>query len=203
MEGQTQMLDKVIHKIAFTGKMGAGKTSASIAVPGILADLYGGENSIAYVIAFANPLKQCSLAFHQHQKHRTFLQRLGDLARRELGDDIFERIFEENVEGLITNKVPELHQQHIAIMTDDLRFMGEYKLVKKLGFTVVRIEADDDIRKQRLGETFTNVRHRSEVEMEQFEPDCVLYNNINEPQLLSFEANLKETLIDNGILNKE
>lgn len=199
MDEQTQIGNKKIYKIAFTGPMGAGKTSAAIATTGILADLYGGDGTIAYVIAFANPLKQCSLAFHQREKNRIFLQRLGDLARRELGDDVFERIFEENVNSLITNKVPELHQNHIAIMADDLRFLGEYELVRRLGFTVIKIDAEEEIRKQRIGDTFTNIRHRSEVEMEQFDPDFVIYNNINEPQLISFEANLKEILINSGI----
>jgi len=195
-----QVGNKKIYKIAFTGPFGSGKTTAAIITTGLLSEMYGGDNAIAYVIAFANPVKQCSLAFHRREKERRFLQRLSDLAREEFGDDIMERIFMANYESLITNKVPQLHQEHVAVMTDDLRFLNEYKLLKELGFVVIKIDADAEIRKRRLGDSYVGTDHRSEIEMELFEPDFVLYNNIEEPLLVSFESNLKEILINNKII---
>ena len=200
MDGQTQVGNKQIYKVAFTGPFGAGKTSAAFITTGVLSELYGGDNAIAYIIAFANPLKQCSLAFHRKEKERRFLQRIADVAREEFGDDIMERIFTANYESLITNKVPQLHQEHVVIMTDDLRFLNEYKLLKELGFTVIRIDADAEIRRRRLGDSYTGTNHRSEIEMELFEPDFVLYNNVEEPLLVTFESNLKDILINNKIL---
>ena len=157
---------KTVYKLAFTGKMGAGKTSTSLLALGIFTEKYGPEDSIGYVIQFANPLHQAAVAFHRREKPRVFLQRLGDLARREFGESVFEDIFKENVEGLISQRVPQLSQKHILLMTDDLRFIGENRLVKELGFTVIRVESDDHLRQARIGPAFTNVKHRSETEME-------------------------------------
>ncbi len=198
--------NKNIYKLAFCGKMGAGKTSASLIALGLLAEHFGQQNSIGYVIKFAQPLYQSMLAFHRNKTgnpERTFLQRLGDLARREFGDNIFEAIFEENVAGLITNRLPQLTQQNVLIMADDLRFLGEYKLLKRLGFTIIGVEAPEDIRQRRLGDTFVNVKHRSETELSLFSPDYVIYNDVEEPQLVTFEANIKSLLQEINFFERE
>jgi hypothetical protein len=186
---------KQVYKLAFMGKMGAGKSSAALMALGLLAEKYGKENAMGYIIKFANPLHQTALAFHRTEKPRVFLQRLGDLARREFGDDVFEKIFQENVEGLLTIKIKELPHQHLLVMTDDLRFTGEYNLAKQLGFIVIKIDTDDEVRKARIGDTFVNVKHRSEIEQELFTPDFVLYNNDEDPQMLALESQFK-TLIE-------
>ena len=191
------IVGKKIYKLAFSGKMGAGKTSGIIASLEYLSDLYGPENVIGYAVKFAQPLYQCMVSFHRFTKgnaERTFLQRLGDLARREFGDDIMERLFAENVESVITNKLPTLTQEHVLISCDDLRFVGEYKLLKKLGFTTIGVEASEDIRRQRLGDAYTNVKHRSEVELSLFNPDHVIHNNVQEPFLATFENDVKNLL---------
>jgi dephospho-CoA kinase len=195
-------MNKRIIKIAFYGKMGAGKTTASLAASGALADKFGQEDSIGYVIKFAQPLYNCLQAFHRTVKEapeRTFMQRTGDLARREFGDNIMERIFRENVEGLITNKLPTLAQSNVLIMTDDLRFLGEYKLLKEMGFCIIQIEADEETRKERLGSSFTNIRHRSEMEQEQFIPDFVIENNQTLDYMTALENKIK-FLADNQSL---
>jgi hypothetical protein len=200
------VVNKNIYKLAFCGKMGSGKTSASLLALGLLTERFSEHNSIGYVIKFAQPLYQCMLAFHRNKggsAERTFIQRLGDLARREFGDDIMQKIFEENVEGLITNRLPQLTQKNVLIMTDDVRFLGEYNLVKKLGFTVIGIEAPDDIRQRRLGDSFINVKHRSEVELSLFSPDYVVYNDVEEPQLVTFETNMKELLAEINFFERE
>lgn len=189
-------LHKRIYKLAFTGKMGSGKTSASLIALGALTEKYGMDNSIGYVISFAYPLHQCAVALHRKSKPRLFLQRLGDLARREFGDDIFERIFVDNIDGLITNRVPELDKNHILIMTDDLRFLGEYKVAKAMGFTIIRLEADEEIRQRRLDNTFLNTNHRSELEMDQFEPDFVILNNENDPHMVSLSRKITALMND-------
>jgi hypothetical protein len=191
---------KNIHKLAFTGKMGAGKTSASLTALGLFIEKYGEENIKHYPLKFANPLHRCAIVFHRKEKPRVFLQRLGDLARREFGDDVMERIFEEDVESIITEIAPTLNQEHILLITDDLRFLGEYNLLKKLGFTTIGIEASDEVRKLRIGPTFTNVKHRSEMEMEQFSPDFVIDNNEDDPQMMSLNAQLRRLLNKHSLI---
>lgn len=194
--------NKNIYKLAFTGKMGAGKTTASLVSLGILTEKYGHQASIGYVIQFANPLHQSAVAFHRKEKPRLFLQRLGDLARREFGEKVFEEIFEENVEGLINQRVPTLTQDHILVMTDDLRFLGENRLLKKLGFTVIKVEADEEFRRQRIGSTFLNVKHRSEIEMEQIVPDFVINNNVNDPRSLHLESQLRQIFSEHNLIGE-
>jgi dephospho-CoA kinase len=195
--------NKNVYKIAFCGKMGAGKTSATLISLGLLTDKYGPDAAIGYVLKFAQPLYQSMLAFHRNIKgspERVFLQRLGDLARREFGDTVFETIFEENVNGLITNRLPQIAQQHVLIMTDDLRFLGEYNLLRKLGFTIINIEAAEEIRKERTGDAFINIKHRSEIEQDLFEPDFTVANDYNDIQMERFEAELKHVIEDNNLL---
>jgi hypothetical protein len=193
---------KNIYKVAFCGKMGSGKTTASLSILGLLHEKYGADDAIGFVIKFANPLYAAVNAFHQQTKPRVFMQRLGDLARREFGDDIMERIFEQNVEGLINIKIPEMPQSHILIMTDDLRFMGEYKLVKQLGFSVVKMECDEEVRRNRIGASFTNTKHRSEIELDLIQPDYTLLNNGIDPLCLDLDANLRNLVEQHKILGE-
>ena len=195
--------NKNVYKIAFCGKMSAGKTSATLITLGILTEKYGPDASIGYVLKFAQPLYQSMLAFHRNTKakpERVFLQRLGDLARREFGDNVFENIFEENVNGLITNRLPQIAQQHVLIMTDDLRFLGEYNLLRKLGFTIIKVEAEEEIRKERAGEAFTNINHRSELEQDLFTADFIVNNDTNDVQMVGFESALKTLITENNLL---
>ena len=193
---------KNVYKLAFTGKMGSGKTSASLTALGIFTEKYGPEDSIGYVIQFANPLHQSAVAFHRKEKPRTFLQRLGDLARREFGEAVFENIFEENVVALENVRAPQLTQNNILLMTDDLRFLGENALLKKLGFMVIRVEASDAVREARLGQAFTNVKHRSEMEMEQIVPDFVITNDDNDPHMLAVDAQLRQLFSEHNLIGE-
>jgi len=196
-------MEKRLIKLAFYGKMGAGKTTASLKMLELLTERFDGENSIGYIITFAQPLKYALLAMHRNAKgsaERVFMQRLGDLARREFGEDVFEKILQENVDGLITNKLPTISQQNVLIMTDDLRFRGEYKLLRNLGFCIIQIETDDKFRKQRIGDAFTNTRHRSETEQEGFVPDFVIQNNGSQ---LEFEQALRHLTITENLFGLE
>ena len=87
-------------------------------------------------------------------------------------------------------------------MTDDLRFLGEYKLVKNLGFTVIKVEADEEVRRKRLGPTFTNVKHRSEMEMEQIQPDFVIDNSVEDPHMLIVENQLRQLFSEHTLIGE-
>jgi len=193
---------KHIYKIAFTGKMGSGKTAASIITTGLLMEKYN-EDAIGTVIKFANPIYQTVKAFHRTDNPRIFKQRLGDLARREFGDDIFEKIFAENVQNYLTNRVPELEQNHIVLMTDDLRFIKEYEVAKRFGFTIIRLSSDEDTRRTRIGDaSFINTKHRSEIEQDLFVPDFTVNNNVDDPLLSNFENLLRDFYRENKLLGE-
>jgi hypothetical protein len=180
--------------------MHAGKTLATGLTFDLLSEKYGAEESMGWYIKFANPIYQAIKALHRKDKPRVFMQRFGDLARREFGDDVFEKIFEENVHGFLTKRVPIIPQTHVVLMTDDLRFYREYELVKRLGFVVVKIEADEEVRRARGSEAFVNLKHRSEAESDLFTPDFIVENNIEHPFRLEFKQALRQLYEDNKLL---
>lgn len=171
------MDDKHIYKFAFCGKMGSGKTTAAEAAFHIYRNRYGPDNVYAGILKFAQPLYEARDSLHIDFKPRTFLQRYGDLCREEFGDDIFERVFELRFNKLLQERIPSLEEKHILFMCDDLRFKGEQDLLNKLNFKIIRIDADDEVRKERLAETFVNTSHRSEQELIKIKPDVVIVNN--------------------------
>lgn len=187
------MQNKQLFKVAFCGKMGAGKTASTLAALGLLKAIYG-DSAAGFVIKFAQPIYATVRAFHRGEKPRVFMQRLGDLARREFGDDIMEKIFEENFAGLVTQELPSRQEKYILIMSDDCRFIKEWELLKNLGFTIIKVEADDEIRAKRIGETFTNVKHRSETELLKIKPDFIINNNEDDQFLVNLTEEIKNVL---------
>ena len=159
--------------------MGSGKTTAANMVAAILNNKFE-NNTTAFLIKFANPIYRTVGVLHIDGKPRSFMQKFGDLCRSEFGDDIFERVFEFEYNILIDDEIGKRKQEYIVILVDDLRFNGEYRLLKELGFTVVKINADEDVRRERLGGdrgTFINTQHRSELELNYIKGDINISNN--------------------------
>lgn len=202
-------MGKIIYKLAFCGKMKSGKTTASLIIPSFLADKYGKDNSTVFIIKFAYPIYQCVQALHQAGKPRLFMQRMSDLAKREFGKDVFVKIFEENFNSLLNVKLPQIEQEHVAILTDDVRFLAEYDLIKRLGFITIKIDADEEVRASRSEGDFFGLQHNSEIEQEFIVPDFVIQNNrqeliestengmVHDP---SFKETLKNIIDQNKLL---
>lgn len=69
------------------------------------------------------------------------------------------------------------------ICLDSLRFKSDYEIAKKLGFTIVRVTAPDEVRLERLserGQRFDLVKdgsHRSEIELDEVNVDHTVENS--------------------------
>jgi dephospho-CoA kinase len=69
----------------------------------------------------------------------------------------------------------------------DVRQMNEYNALKQLGFYMVRVEANEEIRIGRMrqnGEVVTGLNHETERMVDHFDVDYVLDNNTNDPDIL-------------------
>lgn len=118
--------------IALTGWAGAGKTT----VAQYLEQKYGYKK-----ISFADGIKDIAMRyFFMSEKDRRLLQQIGE-KMREIDPDVWVKYTLHRVEYI------ELDS---SVVIDDLRRMNEFEGLQREGFIVIRIEADEDIRIDRL-----------------------------------------------------
>lgn len=138
--------------IAISGKMGSGKTTFA----NYLIEKHGYTHA-----SFARQLKDSAmelfgLSYEQaygSEKDREFLQKFGQ-SMRELDDDVW-----------VKKLVNSLDDDSLVII-DDMRHINEYNAMSDAGFLLIRMEATEDIRKERLGERFKNSDHISETALD-------------------------------------
>lgn len=130
-------------RLAFYGPMCSGKTFCASWL----------TNNHSYNrIGFADKLKTVSYdLFGVESKDgvgRKLLQEFADDCKK-WDADLFTKHFLYKVQKLEeTGKGP--------IVCDDLRFLAEAKILIRNGFTIVRIHADEDIRKDRISKLYPN-----------------------------------------------
>jgi len=124
--------------VALSGKKGVGKTT-------IANNLV---NEKGYVkLSFADPLKEICWRFlpcvmvKPKEDRREALQVIGTIFR-DFNEDVW-------VDVLVTRVLAlrDLYPQ-IQIVVDDLRYWNEFKALWKLGFNLIRIERDAELRRQ-------------------------------------------------------
>lgn len=149
-----------MRNIAFVGEQCSGKTTASE----ILCRLgsFWKKN-----VKFIEPIYKINDLLGV-QKNRVFMQELGELIRRQFGEDYFIEEFKKyrGVDGLVC---------------DDVRKIIEFETVKELGFVTVFIDAEEEIRRNRaksLGLEFNPV-HPAEKEIRFLRDKCdyIILNN--------------------------
>lgn len=179
--------DKNKIKIALAGKMRSGKD----AIGEYAVNKYG---FVRY--AFGDQVREvCSYLFPEQMKDkkpRQILQRTGQFCR-SIDEDIWvNRCFNEMS-----------CDNFDRIIITDLRQPNEYQRCKKEGFTIIKIEADDNIRLERmnrLGDIFTieDLNHETEQYIDTFEYDYVINNNGG-----LYEAYKQFDEIMDKVMNKE
>jgi len=146
-----------LTRIALTGKMGSGKSTASH----FLED-YGFK-----CFSFASKLKELATdLFKMEGKDRELLQRFGS-AMREIDRDVWARYLVENIEA-------NCPIETCRAVVDDLRYLNEAELLKKHGFVLVRLICLDDenrIRWLKDKGTLVGENHPSETEQDSIEVD--------------------------------
>lgn len=165
-----------LPNIAFTGKAGAGKTTAAE----LLVELGYQRQS------FAAPLKDIAARLwgETARTDREKLQRLG-VAVREIEQDTWSNLL---VEGLRERELyPRVNYQGNAVsepptVVDDMRFENEWFALKANGFVIVRITASRAVRIDRLKangkwQDEAQLEHVSETALDHLNPDYTIHND--------------------------
>lgn len=155
---------KEIVRIGFAGKMGTGKTTAANELERVLRA--EGKSTAHIPLKFADPIYEVLRVLHRWEdegKPRAFMQKFGDVAREEFGDDIFERLFEEKyfTAEMDTEVIP---YKRVLITVDDVRHENELILLRNLGFYIIGLECPLEVRQKRIN--FIDSSHRSETELD-------------------------------------
>ncbi len=144
-------------KIAIIGEQCSGKTTAAE----FIAELF----QVHYIHKFADPI-YCSLSCLGKDKKRGYMHDFSDVAKKHFGKHIFAESFERSV--TTRDRVLKSQINLSVIICDDVRYLYELELVRKLGFKVMSIDTSTEIRKERadkLGLDFIE-DHSSEVEIQ-------------------------------------
>lgn len=176
-------------KIALTGQMRSGKDT----VARRLVERYDFVK-----LAFADDMKRI---FHElcphipkYPKPRAEYQRFGEEIRSLYGADIWVRHVERRVERL--TDYFKAHGQTLKIVITDLRLPIEYDWCKRNGFVIVRVIADENIRRERAAFSGDKVSaadwsHETENYSKDFEVD---YEIVNDGSLAELERQVDELM---------
>ena len=155
-------------KIAITGQMRSGKdTFANYFM------MRGFQK-----VAFGDGIKEISYKLFPEKmsegKPRELYQSLGQKLR-EIDQNVWINLLDRRV------KTMEAYGATNFIVTD-LRQLNEYEFLKENGFTIVKIEADDELRKMRMeqaGDMYTpeSFYHETEVTVNAIPYDYLVTNN--------------------------
>lgn len=172
-------------KIAFSGKMGSGKTTYA----DYLVDKYGFKK-----VSFATKVRDITKAIYNipdedmygPNKPRELLQHIGHVMRETMHKNFWVDSLLAQVRG----------NDHYVV--DDMRYYNEYEALGDNGFILIRLRAPERTRRARLGAAFTNPNHPSETDLDyQYLPWAYIINND-----VKDEPNLQQNL-DTIILQEQ
>jgi len=151
--------------VAFTGKMGSGKSTAAKTL-----EEFGFER-----FSFATKLKELAEdLFEMKEKDRKLLQDFGS-ALREIDQDVWVKYLMRKI-GLCVFRCIE-DKQPARIVIDDLRYLNEAHILKQNGFILVRLIClNESLRFDWLQKhgTLDGQGHPSETEQEQILVDYTI-----------------------------
>jgi dephospho-CoA kinase len=158
-------------KIAVVGKMRSGKDT--------LAKFFI-DNDDAVKIAFGDEIKALSKHFFPEEvakgKPRWIYQKVGQ-DFRAIDPNVWIKQLDTRINQL------EFHGLY-NIVVSDVRQQNEYDYLKEKGFTVIKVEAADEIRKERIikaGDTFKpeDFYHETETATDDIPCDYLVTNNVD------------------------
>lgn len=165
-----------VTKLALCGNLRAGKDE----VANHLYIRYSFDR-----LAFGDALKRIAHeAFpwvSEHPKPRALYQNVGQLMR-EVEPDIWIRHAERRVGGIIDHRSSYDYVKHIGIVLTDVRQPNEYDWCRANGFTVIRVNAPQELRVERansVGDAFelNHLTHETESHIEGFDADFEVVND--------------------------
>lgn len=153
--------------IAFAGKAGVGKTTAS----NYLKNEFQKQGKNCVVLSFATPLKECSKYITDKfslpdVKYRELLQFLGKFTRQETSKLNYDGILK------VMDKALKKYKDSIIII-DDLRMKIEYNFLLEKGFRIMRLVGNEYNEDNMNG---GDKKHVTEVDLDDVDLETVDYN---------------------------
>lgn len=157
-------------KIAFVGRIRSGKNTAA----DYLVEKYG-LKPFSFGSGIADVIQQYFPSAFEDGKPRKHYQVIGQ-SFRELNPDIWIEVLEEKLKAVWEEN------PNTGVVITDLRQANEYKRLKELGFTIIKVKASELKRIQRMeleGDVFTSelLNHETELQAENCPFDYLLVNN--------------------------
>lgn len=161
--------------LGISGKQGSGKSTLSKGFSELVSERWGLR---VLNLAFADPIYDIHDSIQDYmggfsieslEKNGPLLQRVGDLGKAIYGDDIWARLFQTSVEDIHMKDGDD-----VVLVVDDIRFPREAETVRgtayKLGISsfLVRLSADESIRKERCDSWRDDTSHASETALDQY-----------------------------------
>ncbi|PFB17040.1 hypothetical protein CN399_08775 [Bacillus cereus] len=156
-------------KIALVGKMRSGKdTVAKFFI----------DNEDANQIAFGDEIKKIARRYFPEivakGKPRKLYQVLGQ-EMRKIDPDVWVKALDRTLTNL-------MGYGETSFVISDVRQLNEYHYLKEMGFTVIKVEADDELRKERIyqsGDLFEpeHFYHETETTVDDIPCDYLVTNN--------------------------
>jgi len=160
-------------KIAVVGKMRSGKDTLGKYV--FYNDHEGWQNHLA----FGDEIKQVARVYFPDivakGKPRKLYQTIGQEFRKH-DPDVWVKALDRNMQHLIKREGAS------NFIITDVRQLNEYEYLKEKGFTVIKVEANDEIRKERImlsGDVFEaeDFYHETETTVDLIPYDYLITNN--------------------------
>ena len=135
-----RVLDYRRCRIAFSGKMGAGKSTLAK----MIKDYFKEQDCDFKIFSFATGVKKVAIDFFNmdpEKKNRELLIQIGN-KMREIDPDVWAK--------RVISEVGELD----FCLVDDLRYQNEARYLKKAGFTLIKLRISHELQEKRLRETY-------------------------------------------------
>lgn len=158
-------------RIAICGKLRSGKDTFG----SLLTDMYGFEE-FKFSSGITKVIDDLFPEGERKRKKRKYYQTIGQ-SMRSLEQDVWLNYTAKQIDDFLKEA-----GEHADIVVTDLRQNNEWKWLKEKGFTVIKVEADEDIRIHRAmeaGDLFdmATLRHETEEAVDWIEADITVTNN--------------------------
>lgn len=158
-------------RIALTGKLRSGKDTLGE----LLKEMYGFEE-FKFSSGITKVIDELFPAGERKRKKRKYYQTIGQ-GMRKLDSDVWLNYTAKQIDDYL-----EEAGQDADIIVTDLRQRNEWEWLKQKGFTIIKVEADEDIRIHRAmkaGDLFDmgTLRHETEEAVDYINADITVENN--------------------------
>lgn len=181
-------------KIGITGKMRSGKDQVAELIQSQLENNGDSVRVIGFAEGIKDLLSYYTPKIFKEGKPRYAYQRVGQVMR-----EVYEDVWVDRVIDRIKILVRE--DPNVNIIVKDVRQPNEFAALKKMGYTIIKVEADTSVRVARSlssNDSFdiSHLYHETELAVDTIKADYVIENNGTLDELMQETEDLILKLTD-------